>query len=362
MASLGLWGPMSLADAIDEAYEALYSDRLPAAREALARAQRIDAKHPEVRLLEIELLEAADEAEEAVVAAEQAVEALPKSMLLRLKLATLLLDVYDDVPTARPHLEQLAARLDKGEQPDVGGGEADAPRDFAVEVWLTLADARGSDHDPKGALAAAEQAVKLAPDDAAARVALGSARFDLCELDLAEKCVAQAIDRDPRCADAFWLRGRVHTVRGDLAAADKAFARAAQIDPVRFAVPFRVNEDAFAKLMEESLEELPHQVRDYLKNIALVVEDVPELAQVRKNDPPLSPGSLGLFEGTPPSLAPGDDPWSHFPSRITLFRRNIEISCVDEDELRDLVSSTLLHEVGHYLGLDEEDLDERGLG
>ncbi|MCC7108966.1 MAG: metallopeptidase family protein [Deltaproteobacteria bacterium] len=353
---------MSLAEAIDEAYEALYDDRLPAAREALARAQRIDAKHPEVRLLEIELLEAADEAEEAVVAAEQAVAALPKSMLLRLKLATLLLDIYDDVPAARPHLEDLAARLNKGEKPDVAGEDADAPRDFAVEVWLTLSDARGSDHDPKGALVAAEKAVALAKDDAAARVALGTARFDLCELDDAEKHVGQALDRDPRSADAWWLRGRIHTVRGDHAAADKAFAKAAQLDPVRFAPPFRVDEDSFARLMEESLEELPEQVRSYLKNIAIAVEDVPALEQVAKNDPPLSPGSLGLFEGTPPSLAPGDDPWSHFPSRITLFRRNIEISCVDEDELRDLVSSTLLHEVGHYLGLDEEDLDERGLG
>lgn len=353
---------MSLAEAIDEAYEAIYGDRLPAAKEALGRAQRIDANHPEVRLLAIEVLEACDEAEEAVVAAEQAVAALPKSMLLRLKLATLLLDVYDDVPGARPHLEELARRLDKGELPDVGGDDEAAPRDFAVEVWLTVADARGSDHDPKGALAAAERAVKLSPGDAAARVALGSARFDVCELDEAERCVAQAIDRDPRSADAFWLRGRIQTVRGDHKAADKAFARAAQIDPVRFAVPFRVDEDAFAALMEESLEELPAQVRDYLKNIAIVVEDVPELTQVQKNDPPLSPGSLGLFEGTPPALAPGDDPWSHFPTRITLFRRNIEISCVDQDELRDLVSSTLLHEVGHYLGLDEEDLDERGLG
>jgi predicted Zn-dependent protease with MMP-like domain len=86
------------------------------------------------------------------------------------------------------------------------------------------------------------------------------------------------------------------------------------------------------------------------------------MARLTESDPPLSPGSLGLYEGTPPSLAPGDSPWAHFPSRITLFRKNIEISCGTDAELKDLVSSTLLHEVGHYLGLDEDDLDERGLG
>jgi predicted Zn-dependent protease with MMP-like domain len=296
-------------------------------------------------------------------------------MLLRLKLSTLLLDVYDDVIGARPHLEDILARLDKGEEPDVAApaepdasaadaadAKAEARDDFLVEVLLTLSDARAADHDPKGALEAAERAAKVASDDPMARVAVGAALFDVCRIEDAEKSVAQAIDRDPRCADAFWLRGRILTFKQDDAGADKAFARAIQLDSERFQKPFRLDEDGFAKLMEESLEELPQQVKAYLKNVAVSVEDVPDLERLAHNDPPLSPGSLGLYEGTPPSLAPGDDPWSHFPSRITLFRKNIEISSTSEDELKDLVSSTLLHEVGHYLGLDEEDLDERGLG
>jgi predicted Zn-dependent protease with MMP-like domain/predicted Zn-dependent protease len=355
----------NFSDVIDEAWEALYDDRLDAARAALEKARKLDAKSQEVQLLEIELLIEEDQREEAVAACEEALEGRPQSMLLKLKLATLLLDVYDDVPGARPHLEDLYKRLEKGEVPDVAAPEEvkqDAAVDFRLEVLLTLADARAADHDPAGGLQAAEQAVALAPDDAIARVAVGAALFDMCRLDDAEKAVAQAIDRDPRCADAYWLRGRILTYRADDKAADKAFDRAVALDPERFTAPFRIEEDAFAKLMEEAYDELPEPVRNYLKNVAVTIEDVPEMDALIKNDPPLSPGSLGLYEGTPPSLAPGDDPWSHFPSRITLFRKNIEISCATEDELKDLVSSTLLHEVGHYLGLDEEDLDERGLG
>lgn len=356
----------NLADLLDEAYEALYEGKLDAARQALDKARRHDAdkgkgQSAEVRLFEIELLDAEGKNEEAVSAAEEALEELPKSMLLKLRLATLLLDVYDDVLEARPHLEELLARLDKGEETDAAA-EPDARNDFLLEVLLTLSDARAADHDPKGALEVAERAAKAAPDDAMARVALGAAQFDSCHIDDAEKSVAQAIDRDPRCADAFWLRGRILTAKGDDEGADKAFARAVQLDAARFQKPFRLAEDGFAKLMEESYEELPTQVKNYLKNVAVTVEDVPDLSRLTSSDPPLSPGSLGLYEGTPPSLAPGDDPWSHFPSRITLFRKNIEISSTNEDELKDLVSSTLLHEVGHYLGLDEEDLDERGLG
>lgn len=356
-------GMSDLADLLDEAYEALYDGQLDAARQALDKARRHDAdkgkgQSAEVRLFEVELLDAEGKHEEAVSAAEEALGELPKSMLLKLRLATLLLDVYDDVQGARPHLEDLLSRLDKGEQSDA---QADAQDDFLLEVLLTISDARAADHDPKGALAAAERAAKAAPDDPMARVALGATLFDNCRLSDAEKSVAQAIDRDPRCADAYWLRGRILTAKCDDAGADKAFARAVQLDGDRFQTPFRLAEDAFAKLMEESYEELPEQVRSYLKNVAVAVEDVPDLERLMSSDPPLSPGSLGLYEGTPPSLAPGNDPWSHFPSGITLFRKNIEISSTNEDDLRDLVSSTLLHEVGHYLGLDEDDLDERGL-
>jgi predicted Zn-dependent protease with MMP-like domain len=55
------------------------------------------------------------------------------------------------------------------------------------------------------------------------------------------------------------------------------------------------------------------------------------------------------------------DPWSHFPSSIALFQRNLERHVRDEAELREEIEVTLLHEVGHFLGLDEDDLRERGL-
>jgi predicted Zn-dependent protease with MMP-like domain len=356
-----------LADVLDAAYEALYDDKLDAARQALDQARRIAGGARDVRLLEIDILEADGAGEEAVSAAEEALEALPDDMAVTFRLATLLLDIYDDVDSGRPHLENLHARLKKGERPTATDSELTpdekkaADDDFALEVLLTLSDCRAADLDPRGALAAADEACALAKDDAMARLARAAALFDLCELDESEKAIAQCIDRDPRLPDAYWLRGRLLTVRGDEAGANKAFAKAVALDEERFHAPHRVSEDAFAELMEASLADLPEVVRKYLKNVAISVQDVPELARMKSNDPPLSPGSLGLYEGTPPSMAPSDDPWSHFPSGITLFRKNIELAASNAEELQDLVGSTLLHEVGHYLGLDEEDLEARGL-
>ena len=55
------------------------------------------------------------------------------------------------------------------------------------------------------------------------------------------------------------------------------------------------------------------------------------------------------------------DPWSHFPSSIALFQRNLERYARDREELLDEIRVTLLHEVGHFLGLDEDQLRDLGL-
>ncbi len=364
---------VELDDILDEAYAALFDGEVEEARRLLDVARQNDSKDRDVLLLEADVFEAEGAGEEAVAAVEEALKEYQDDLALTFRYATLLLDVYDDVPAARPLLEDVVERLEAGEHPGVKAAEGtDAANDdeeedealaeLRLEAWLTLSDCRAADHDPVGALQAAEKGVELAPDDAQARLARGAALFDLCRLEDAEKAVAQALDRDPRSGDAYWLRGRILTVRGDDKGAQKALERAVALDGERFATPLRIPEDDFVSIMEESLEELPEQVRNYLKNVAIAVEDVPPLDRLQLSDPPLSPGSLGLYEGTPPSLASGEDPWSHLPNQITLFRKNIELSAKDEDDLRELIASTLLHEVGHYLGLDEDDLDERGLG
>jgi predicted Zn-dependent protease with MMP-like domain len=349
-----------LLEILDEAHEALFADRLEDAKRLLAEARRVDGRHPEVRLLEVDVLIAEDLLDEAVSAAEEALEDNPRSMIVKFRVATLLLDGFDDVAAARPKLEDLARRLHKGERPDTGGDtDADHERanDFALEVWLTLSDVRAADHDPEGALAAADVAVKLAPDDAMARVARAAALFDLCRVDESEKIIAQAIDRDPKNADAWWLRGRIHTLRGDHAKADKAFERAILLDGERFQPPYRIGEDEFARLIEDAMAELPEAIVRAMKNVDVIVEDVPDVAVLKKSDPPLSPSAVGLFDPEP--LAPGASQGQ--PVRIFLFRKNLEITCGSREEMVDEVGITLLHEIGHHLGLDEGDLDQRGL-
>jgi len=82
---------------------------------------------------------------------------------------------------------------------------------------------------------------------------------------------------------------------------------------------------------------------------------------LRAADPPLSPSVLGMFRGAPFGQKASMDPWSHFPSSIVLYQRNLELFARDREELVEQIGVTLLHEVGHFLGLDEEDLARLGL-
>ena len=101
---------------------------------------------------------------------------------------------------------------------------------------------------------------------------------------------------------------------------------------------------------------IPKRFRREMKNLALVVEEEPspDLLRDMEIEPPDS--LYGLYQGTPlPERS-----WGHgnaLPDSITLFQRPIEEDCDDEDEVRAAIGETLIHEVGHYFGLSEEEIE-----
>ncbi len=114
---------------------------------------------------------------------------------------------------------------------------------------------------------------------------------------------------------------------------------------------------AFERLVAEALTLIPRRFRREMKNLALVVESEPsaELLEEMEIEPPDS--LYGLYQGTPlPERTWGFG--NALPDRITLFQRPIEENCEDEDEIRMAIGETLIHEVGHYFGLSEEEIEE----
>jgi predicted Zn-dependent protease with MMP-like domain len=113
----------------------------------------------------------------------------------------------------------------------------------------------------------------------------------------------------------------------------------------------------FQRLVVEAIALIPTRFRREMQNLALVVEDEPsdDLLDEMEIEPPDS--LYGLYQGTPLP----ERTWGHgndLPDRITLYQRVIEEDCEDEDEVRAVIGETLIHEVGHYFGLSEEEIEE----
>lgn len=115
--------------------------------------------------------------------------------------------------------------------------------------------------------------------------------------------------------------------------------------------------DAFLALVDEALTTIPSHFRDALKNIAIVVEDEPTDEQLASVDIEPPDTLLGLYEGTPLTERHWAD-GNRLPDKVTLFQRPIEDASEDDDDLVVCVGETLIHEIGHFFGLSEEEIEE----
>ena len=202
-------------------------------------------------------------------------------------------------------------------------------------------------------------AVKLDPEDAEFRAQLSNAEFRSCRFEEALEQAEAALELDEALPDAHATRGLVLERLGELDRADAAFAVAAEIDGETFPAPLRLSDDDFDAAMSEAIDFLAPEFRKHLETVAVTVDPLPADALLQESDPPLDPELLGLFVGVP--LSEGGHE-SQLPPQIYLFRRNLERIFPDREELRDEIARTLHHELGHYLGLDEEELDAIDLG
>ncbi len=112
----------------------------------------------------------------------------------------------------------------------------------------------------------------------------------------------------------------------------------------------------FEELVAEAIDGLPDDFRKKLENIAIVVEDKPSREIQSKFRGELL---LGLYTGVPLS---NRSVWSNYPlpDFIAIYQRNIERICRTDREIIDQVQRTVMHEIGHYFGMDEEELRDSG--
>ena len=115
----------------------------------------------------------------------------------------------------------------------------------------------------------------------------------------------------------------------------------------------------FERLVDRALAGIPSPFRESLAEVAIVIEDEPSERQLIENGLGPDETLYGLYEGVPRTEWGAD--WAMVPNRISLFRLPLEEDFPDSAELEDEVRRTVVHELAHHLGIDDDRLDELGL-
>jgi len=120
-----------------------------------------------------------------------------------------------------------------------------------------------------------------------------------------------------------------------------------------------MNERAFAHLVTQALDDLPEEIAGHLDNVEVVVERHPTGSQLAAARVSRGHTLFGLYEGVPRTART-----THYglvlPDKITIFQQPIEASCRSQEEMRDVVRRTVVHEIAHHFGLDDDTLHRLG--
>jgi predicted Zn-dependent protease with MMP-like domain len=343
---------------LEEGWQALEEGDVEAAREAVVACAADDDESVRLEAL---MLEAACEREDgndegAVKALEKAVTADPEWCTPELWLAELLFDDANGLTRALPHAKRA---VDLAEEED----EYLAALNIKATIELAMGKPTEARKTLKG-LPAAD--ASLGDPDRA--VDLAEVLIEAGEPAEAQQRLEVVVAAEPDHANAWYVLGVAAELTGDEARQRSAWVKTRELDAQEAEHHHHehhgddhdhdhLTEEALVEIAEETLADLPDEIRSRLVNVPVIVAELPATADVATG---VDPRVLGLFNGTPHAEA-GSTGGTPTLTEIVLFRANIERVAHDEDELRDEVATTLLHEAGHFFGLDEAALKRLGL-
>jgi len=262
------------------------------------------------------------------------------------------------------YLELIEVSLDEGDFDEAEKlvGKVLKRWKTSTEAWTVAGEIAYEQGDPESGAKHFREGVKCSDVNAFSWGGLSKCLLEIGESKEALDAAIEATRLLPNDGDLVYALGVALEVNGELEAADASYKEAKRLAPQIYFEPFRVSRDTFDSIAMTCFHGLPEEVKESLGRIHIEIYDLPREVETEEGTPPLPPLLLGLFEGYSRADESLEDPWSTaFPSRIYLFQRNIERACPDQEELTRQVNITLLHEIGHFLGLNESELELRGL-
>lgn len=235
-------------------------------------------------------------------------------------------------------------------------GQADLRAELALLEAQAANDLGQSDQAAERAAAA----VALDRTLIDARHEHGVALFNLGRAAEAATRLEEVLAARPDEPYAHHMLGLALEQLGRGAEAETHFARARALAPTEFPAPIEISEPDMRAEIERALAGLTDEERARVALVPITVADRPDPADLAASDPPFPPTILGLYRGLPLGVAPdpGEDPP---PRAIILYRLNLARAVRTRAELSTQIERTVRHELGHAVGLDEDDLRRRDL-
>ena len=315
----------------DEAYQILDDFDSDAAALRAMEVLENAPKDLESYLLLAEVAEEKERFELALNWINQGLLLNPDNEALLLKKAAILLDNFEEVDEGFPILYALKQRFcDK----TISELKKIYDEELLLDVYLLLADCYRLQNNYNLAFDNALAAKEIAPEDETALLALATAHFELGEYTKALSLI-EPIESHQEISDFYWLKGQIKLAMRDFIAADEAFLNANKIDRTRYHRPIRTTQSCFFSAFEQASLALPKEIRDFMNNASIEIKDIVPIEWVKESQGSLSP--LALI------YAPIGK------NTVYLFHKNIENLALKKGELRDLVASALLHELGKLM-------------
>jgi predicted Zn-dependent protease with MMP-like domain/Flp pilus assembly protein TadD len=347
-------------DCLDQAMEASHGGRIEEALAWLDEALRVHPEGAEAHNGRGEILWDDGRIDEALIEFDSAIAADGKFTAAHLNRIELLIEELGEFSTAVRRADELLSGQPLLPRPD---------RSLQAEVYYLKSKALFYRDDLEGSLFLVRRAAKAGGEVGLYCAFEGQILFELGQYEEARRVLERGVAVDPDSAHTVYHLGLVLErleSESDLASstgvgietAEQAFLRANALDPQQFPLPVVLDEAGFTRAVDQAIANLPRSIRERIEGVSVIIEDHPSLEAVREER--ISPQTLGLFQGVPRTQALVTEQRLDL-DRILLFKKNLEKVCQDEEDLIEQIQITVRHEVGHYLGLDEDDLERLGL-
>ena len=336
-------------DCLDQAMEASHSGRTDEALAWLDEALAANPEGAEAHNGRGEILWDEGKIDEALHEFERSLGADPKFITAHLNRAELLVEDLGE-------FEQAVALCD-----ELMGGKRSLPRlDRASEAEVHYLKAKAAFYldDLQGALFLVRRALKTSGEVPVYRAFDGQILFELGRFEDARRSLELAAALDPEAGHALYHLALVLERLGEIEEAGTAFGRANALDPEHYQLPAEIEESAFREAAATAIDNLPRSIREYVDDVPVLIQDYPSDELIASEN--VSPQILGLYMGIPSTEAEMSHQQDDL-NRVILFKQNLEKVCRDRADLVEQIQVTVRHEIGHHLGLSEEDLERLGL-